>query len=119
MTSIESIKARATQLAKANKVIKSKATRFLRHVVKAKYNMNVSYGKKVEKQVPAATKQAVAKIKRELDAIEKSIQSIISAGPSVSCADFDEKRVTSLCAEADQWHQRLLQFAAGLSKSIR
>ena len=105
-------------MARQNKVIKSKATKVLAHVVRAKFNMAAKIPKKASEQIPKKTKDRAAEIKSKLDADEKMIQQIISAGPNVELAEYDNERVMKLCGEANEMHQQLLTFSAGIIGSF-
>ena len=105
-------------MARSNKAIKTKATKTLAHVVKAKFNMAAKIPKRVSEQIPQNTKDKAADIKTKLDADEKLIQQIISAGPNVELAEYDNERVMKLCGEANEMHQQLLTFSAGIMKSF-
>ena len=105
-------------MARSNKAIKTKATKTLAHVVKAKFNMAAKIPKRVSARLSPSTKDKAADIKTKLDADEKLIQQIISAGPNVELAEYDNERVMKLCGEANEMHQQLLTFSAGIMKSF-
>ena len=69
-------------------------------------------------QLPPSTKDKAADIKTKLDANEKLIQQIISAGPKVELTEYDNEGVMKLCGEANEMHQQLLTFSAGIMKSF-
>ena len=105
-------------MARSNKAIKTKATKTLAHVVKAKFNMAAKIPKRVSAQIPQTIKDKAAGIKTKLDADEKLIQQIISATPNVELTEYDNESVMKLCGEANEMHQKLLTFSAGIMQSF-
>ena len=74
--------------------------------------------KKGERAASRKYKKKAADIKTKLDANEKLIQQIISAGPKVELTEYDNEGVMKLCGEANEMHQQLLTFSAGIMKSF-
>lgn len=72
----------------------------------------------MSKQLPPTTEDKAAEIKTKLDADEKLIQQIISAGPNIELTEYDDERVMKLCGEANEMHEQLLAFSAGIMKSF-